>query len=555
MKKAITPFALLIIFSLNVFSQAPAWLWAKSAGGTSHEFGNSVAVDVLGNVYVTGTFDSPTVTFGSTTLTCVGWQDIFIVKYDEAGNVLWAKGAGGPNIDYSLSIATDLNGNAYITGSFHMSTITFDTITLTTAGVQDIFIAKYDAAGNVLWAKRAGGTNFDEGTNITTDNDNVYLTGDFSSSSINFGSTALTNSGGTDIFLAKYDSSGNVIWAKSAGGIYQDKPSGIKTDVAGSVFLSGFFSSTSISFGSSILTNADASGGTYDIFLVKYDSSGNLLWVRREGGNSDDGADAIAIDTSANIFITGSFSSPTITFGSATLMLGSTWGDIFTAKYDSSGNPLWAKKAGGTYNQAAYGASTDMNGNIYIAGAFQSDTCSFGSIILTNASNTTDEDIFVAKYDGTGNVLWAVSAGGPPQDVPWDICTNALGNVYITGYFWSSTLSFGSNTLINGGPPTTGDMFVAKLDYITDISEQANFHDGLNLFPNPATNELRIQNTEFKIDKVEIYDVIGQRVFNQQLNANNQQLTLNVSFLQNGIYFLRLKSNSKTRTQKFIISR
>src|SRR5262249_15588623 len=144
-----------------------------------------------------------------------------------AGNVLWAKGATGTNMDEALGVSTDPFGNIFVTGYFASDTLTLGTISLTDVGV---FIAKYDSAGNILWAKSAGGTSI--GRSIATDSQgNVIVTGDFRSSTITFGATTLVNADQQfptpDYFIVKYDSSGNALWAKRAGGNDNEQGNGI----------------------------------------------------------------------------------------------------------------------------------------------------------------------------------------------------------------------------------------------------------------------------------------------------------------------------------------
>jgi hypothetical protein len=155
-------------------------------------------------VFVTGYFNSPAIAFGSTTLTNFGNTNAFIAKYGANGNVLWAKSAGGNVIDEGQSTSTDGNGNVFITGYFSSPTITFGSILLTNAGNDNVFIAKYDSLGNVIWAKSAGGSSIDEGQSISTDgNGNVYVSGWFSSPTIAFGSTILTSG---EMFIGKLSS-------------------------------------------------------------------------------------------------------------------------------------------------------------------------------------------------------------------------------------------------------------------------------------------------------------------------------------------------------------
>ena len=212
MKTKLLSTILLAIFSLSANAQSPNWQWAKSAGGTSDDRGNSISMDAIGNIYVTGNFSDTTITFGSYTLTNAG---VFVVKYDASGNALWAKDALGSGTGTGISL--DANGNSFVTGYFFSPTITFGGTTLTnadtTGGSADIFVVKYNGAGNVVWAKSAGGIYYDNGIGISVDvNGNAYLTGGFQSNTISFGNTTLTNAttnGYADIFTAKLDSTGN----------------------------------------------------------------------------------------------------------------------------------------------------------------------------------------------------------------------------------------------------------------------------------------------------------------------------------------------------------
>ena len=178
----------MLIFELGIsYGQSPTYLWAKRAGGTDTDKGSSVATDANGNILVTGVFYSSSITFGTTTLTNAGGSNMYIAKYDAGGNVLWAKSAGGTDSNGGYSIATDANGNIFVTGEFRNSSITFGTTTLTNAGYYDIFIVKYDVGGNVLWAKSTGGTDWDEGRSVASDaNGNILVTGIFVSPSITF---------------------------------------------------------------------------------------------------------------------------------------------------------------------------------------------------------------------------------------------------------------------------------------------------------------------------------------------------------------------------------
>jgi mRNA-degrading endonuclease HigB of HigAB toxin-antitoxin module len=428
-------------------------IWAKQSGGTGDEYGQSIAVDGSGNSYVTGNF-SGSAAFGSTTLTSTGNSDAFVAKYDAAGNELWDLNPVGFSADdFGRSVATDAAGNSYVTGSFQ-GKITFGNTTLTSSGFsenQDFFIAKYNAAGNVLWAKQAVGTDYKYGNGIAVDGSgNSYVTGNFYGSAT-FGSTTLTSGTGIDdAFIAKYDAAGNVIWAKQTVGTDYEYGNGIAVDASGNSYVTGYFYGSAI-FGSTTLN----SSGNNDVFVAKYDAMGNAIWARNAGGtNTRAYGFGIALDSSGNSHVTGFFIG-SATFGNTTLTSSGNY-DIFVAKYDAAGNPLWAKKAGSSNEDRGYGIAVDGSGNAYVTGSFQ-NTITFGSTILTSGGFG---DVFVAKFDAAGNALWARKAGGASGDYANGIALDGSGNSYVTGYFYGSA-AFGSTTLTSSG---SYDVFIAKYD-------------------------------------------------------------------------------------------
>ena len=421
-------------------------------------------------------------------LTLVGMTT---TAFAQAPSFLWAKSAGGIDYDRGQSIAVDASGNSYVTGYFNSSSITFGSTTLTNAGSgsSDMYVVKYDGSGNVLWAKNAGGTDYDAGYSIAVDSSgNSYVTGYFNSSSITFGSTTLTNNGGYDMCVVKYDGSGNVVWAKNAGGISSDFGYSIAVDVSGNSYVTGSFSSASITFGSTTLMNA--SSGSNDIYVVKYDGSGNVVWAKRAGGTGNDIGYSFAVDASGNSYATGVFKSSSITFGSTTLTNASSGSnDIYVVKYDGSGNVVWAKSAGGTGYDFGSSITVDASGNSYATGYFASSSITFGSTTLTRSGVY---DMYVVKYDGNGNVLWATSAVGVSSSIAVDVS----GNSYATGYFNSSRITFGSTTLMNNG---NSDMFVAKIGNVIQYTITATAGTNGSITPSGTVNVNQGANQSFTI--------------------------------------------------------
>jgi Beta-propeller repeat len=366
------------------------FLWVVSAGGTSNNFGRSIAVDGSGNSYISGDVMG-TATFGSTTLFSKD-RDIFVAKLDSSGKFLWAVTAGGQSTDYSHSIAVDGSGNSYITGDVENPT-TFGSTTLTSKS-QRIFVAKLDSGGAFAWAISAGGATHSTGRSIDVDSSgNSYVAGDFVSPGT-FGSTTLTSKSHRG-FVAKLDSGGKFVWAVSAGGEF----SGIRAiavDSSGNNYVTGDFFGTA-TFGSTTLTSKK----NKDFFVAKLDSGGTFIWAVSAvsaGGTYGSYGQSIAVDGLGNSYVTGDFKSP-VTLGS-TVLTPKGLGDVFVAKLDSGGKFVWAVSAGSQYADFGQSVAVTGSGNSYFTGRFMG-AATFGSTTLISKGYS---DIFVAKLDSNGKL-------------------------------------------------------------------------------------------------------------------------------------------------------
>jgi hypothetical protein len=443
-------------FTLATEAQTPNFRWAKRAGGAADEVGNGIGVDSVGNTYVAGYFKSTNLTFGATVLTNGGGADLFVVKYDFTGNVVWSKKAGGSTNDFANGSAVDAAGNAYVTGYSLSTNLSFSGIQVSNMGSADIFLAKYDSTGNLAWVRSAGGSGYDAGNAIAVDAaGNCYVAGFFYSSTAAFGGLVLTNGGQDNMFIAKYDSAGNAVWAKQAGGISFDLALAVAVDSAGNSFVSGNFFSSTASFGGNItLTNS----GENDVFVAKYDPSGTALWARQVKGASDDYGYGLVADGAGNCYVTGTFFSSVATFATGLTLTNGGYNDIFLAKYDPAGTALWTRKAGGNSDDYSFALAIDSATNLYLAGNLYSTNATFGSLSLTNAGS---HDIFIAKYNSAGTAQWVKRAGGNGADSAYALALDAGGNCHLTGLFASTNAAFGSTVLTNSGG---NDLFVAQID-------------------------------------------------------------------------------------------
>jgi hypothetical protein len=374
-------------------------IMAKSFGGEGNDFARSIAVDNSGNIFIAGGFTSSSIKFDYITLNnseLGGANDIYITKLTSAGNVLWAKKFSGKYDDKANSICCDHLGNAYITGWFCSEKLSYekDTIkNISGGGLSDIFLCKFDPDGNIEWVHTAKGNGNDYAYGITADNNNdIYITGGSSSPDLTFNGITISNLGFEKIFIAKYSTAGDLIWAQSVGGSSNEEGTSITTDINNNVYITGKFQSSSITMDTTTLINA----GTFDIFIAKYSPGGNVLWAKSAGGNSDERGNSIISDKQGNVYITGWFASPKILFGKTVLLNPGSKGTThcFIAKYNSEGEPIWSECANGKMDDWGNGIVLDENENLYITGGFDGTSLNFNNNKLTNGDANI---LFTAK--------------------------------------------------------------------------------------------------------------------------------------------------------------
>ncbi|HRY33957.1 MAG TPA: T9SS type A sorting domain-containing protein [Bacteroidales bacterium] len=383
----------------------------------------------------------------------------------------WARGAGGGEDDVARAVVADDMGNLYVAGYFSSPLISFDTVNLSNAGSgsSDVFIAKYDAYGNVLWAKRAGGSGDDYALSAClTDSWGIYVAGTFKSSSITFDSYTLTNSNPPNeaLFVVKYDVAGSIVWAKTAA----NSPD---NDAANSVTVDplGNIFITGYFQSTAITFGANtlynAAYPGQDIFVVKFDPDANVLWARSAGGTHNDIGNAVTVDATGDVLIGGEFMSEYFTIGAFTLNnFGCSKADAFVAKYDGQGNVIWVTAAGGSDHDRVLSVSTDNTGNFYAAGYFKSSSIVLGPTTLVNEGPPYG-DFFLVKFNTEGSVFWAVkSVGSQSSDGINSVVYDNGGGLYVTGHFQSQHIVFGPDVLSNASSPGM-ETFIARFDAST----------------------------------------------------------------------------------------
>lgn len=392
--------------------------WTQQIGTAAADYGESIAVDHAGNVFISGyTWGDLDGNLSS------GKADAFLTKYDSSGTKLWTRQLGTSHSDLSYSVAVDSGGNAYISGY-----TTGEIDGQVNAGGEDAFLTKYDATGAKLWTRQLGSAAFETSYSVAVDGAGSayisgYTTGDLDGH---------TSAGGVDAFLTKYDASGTRLWTQQIGTAVYETSYSVAVDGAGNAFISG-------------LTTGDLDGNTSagggDAFLTKYDALGTKLWTQQLGTAGADYSWSVAVDGAGNAYISGTTESGL----DGNTHAGSV--DAFVAKYDSAGTKLWTEQIGTTLSDLSYSVTVDSSGNAYISGYTWGD--------LDGNVSAGGIDAFLTKYDTTGTKLWTQQIGTADEDRSYAVAVDWLGNAYLTG---STMGSFAGHT--NAGD---ADAFLVRL--------------------------------------------------------------------------------------------
>jgi hypothetical protein len=406
--------------------------WSKGFGGANSDYGFDVAVDSAGNIIAAGEFYD-TVDFGGGALTGGG---VYLAKFDASGNHLWSKSFANASVWEYQCLAIDGAGNIILMGDFS-DTIDFGGGVLTSAGLTDIFLAKFDASGNHLWSKRFGDLFWEYGLGVTVDGDgNIILTGQFITT-VDFGGGVLTCAGGSDMFLAKFGASGTHLWSQRFGDADSEAGYRVATDCAGNIAVTGYFDGT-VDFGGGVLTSA----GLGDIFLAKFDASGTHLWSQGFGDEFEQTVNGMAMECTGSIVVTGYFEG-TVDFGGGVLTSAG-MNDIFLAKFDAAGTHLWSQRFGDSSYQYSNGVAIDGAGNAIITGYFRGNVDFGGGTLTALYSN-----VFIARFNASGSHLWSEGFGYYSTNYTqagYGVTVDGAGNAIVTGSY-NGYVDFGGGEL------------------------------------------------------------------------------------------------------------
>ena len=539
-------------------------IYATYIGGSHYDDAYSIAVDSSNNVYVSGFTYSANydISAGGFQTTKSGDWDIFVSKLKADGTeLIYSTYIGGNGSDFAVSNAVDANNNLYITG------YTTSTNYITTAGAfqtinnggVDGFITKLNASGTALiYSTYIGGNNGDYSRAIAIDtSNNAYITGNTNSNNFVTSNGAFQNvyNGLDDIFVCKLNESGNtLIYSTYIGSFNNEYGQSIALDNAGNAYITGWahfgFITTPGAFQSII-------GGGNDAIVVKLNSLGTaLIYSTFIGGNGADAGFDIALDSSNNAYITGDTESSNFIVNPTAFQNNREggWTDAFVTQINASGNAiLYSTYLGGNGDDTAYSIAVDSNDNAYITGRTESTNFDIttGAFQTTNAAG---RDVFASKLNATGSdLLYSSYIGGNNNDVGLSIALDKSANAYLTGLTWSTDLytTTGAFQTANAG---TRDLFVFKLDMLPNLSSIENLKNNLfSIFPNPSHGVYQIvfENTNMLALELEVYDITGKLIFNQQV-SNKNAFYIDISKEASGMYLLKVKTNQAQQITRLI---
>ncbi|MGB6046089.1 MAG: SBBP repeat-containing protein [Flavobacteriales bacterium] len=441
--RSLLPF-LLALFSLNATAQQ--WNWATSGGGTSNEDQcYAIATDSQGNVYYAGT------TRGSNGVFACGAVDVgattgaVVVKYSAQGTCLWLRTITVPSFDArAYAIAIDAQDRIYVTGSYRGTATFSDSLSLASFGSNsDIFLARYDTAGYCLWARRAGGNYWpDEARGIAlSDDGGIFIAGKSGGDPIRVHDQQLANPGEhNQVFLARFDSTGAVQWARISTGNGDTKSCRGISISGDKLYVTGQANFATASYGNLSLNNNASTGNLY---VLACDLDGNGLWSRAYSGLSNVEGMGIAADSLGNLFVVGRLWG-SLHLPDDTLASVSSDDDILLLGLDQEGNYRWGHSAGSAARDLAWGVTTDGMGNAYVAMHFQQTIHLLGQSITALGS----EDALILKLRAEGTPVWYSRPSGYQRDIA--LCIHrqlqAPHRLYFGGYFWG-TITYGNSTI------------------------------------------------------------------------------------------------------------
>jgi len=541
---------IITIVALTLNAQNYKWDWLK--GGVNGFTAYQNLTDNSGNTYVVGTIGQANTVIGTTTYNPVNGDGV-LIKYDINGNVLWSVVLGGNAGEVFSGISFDANGSIYLTGYTTGSLVSVGSSTYINTGAFSFpdyapFISKYDANGNITSLKFFGHSTYlhPNFLKINVGSNSVIINGlCMINSTLSIGNNTL-NSQNTDFFIASFDLNANLNWTKFYSSPGYEGITDLTVQKNDDIYFAGITSSQSLVIGTNTLSSPNST--TNLGFLGRMNAAGNLKWFKTFA-NANVPNIRIASQNTNTIYIALPFSSASLSIGSNNY--SSQNYDCIIAQMDSLGSYKWSKLISGNSGANILALSVNQTNYMYIAGVSSSSVLSTSNFSIAN-SNTVS-NLFFTAFDAQGND-WGLLMSSRPNSAtlngisPYSISMDSNNNGYIVGRN-NSDLICGTHTISN---TTQAPTFLAKIKLLNGvgIQESLTTNNDVVIFPNPAASALNFNSQTFKNANIEIFTALGQSIF-QKPDADLNQ-SLDVSFLNSGVYFVKIQNQFSQKTIKVI---
>jgi outer membrane protein assembly factor BamB len=511
--------ALLLVFSVSK-AQTTNDTWSLKVGGTLVDHGKAIATDAEGNVYVTGGFQSKS-NFGGKESMAYGDTDIFIAKYDKSGKPIWSTQAGSSAFltntlsEYGSDILVD-NSAVYVTGIF-LSSAQFQGQEVKAQGRDDIFLAKYSLDGKLEWVKSAGGESQDVPYSLSSDKyGNIYLTGSFQKTAL-FDDEKISALNSTDMFLAKYNPQGELLWVRQSFSK--------QSSLGKAVRCSGEYCVVAGEFeGLLIIGENRLTATNQNVFIAKFNLEGDVLSTKHLKGTSEITVRDLMIDEN-QIYLTGAFRNG-IDFNEKQLFSKGNF-DTYLAKLDDKSNLISMNSFGGSFLDEASKIINLNNNEVLLAGNFQGDMHVNGVDFKAKGAG----DFFLFYFSKDGYFKRGEIFGG----VGHDQLTGAVykdSHLYTTGFFRDS-LVLNNQVLASSG---LSDVMINKINILPGLAEKIVSEP--TIYPNPTRDHFFVK-SETPIISIKVFNLIGKVIFEKSdINANTYKVGIE-GFVP-GLYIVKI---------------
>ncbi len=495
---------LLLLFGalfMPLLSSQPSIQWQKSLGGSQYDAAGSIQQTNDGGYIVVGTTQSSDGDVSGQQ----GVVDVWALKLDSNGNILWQKTLGGSSVDVGNSMQLTSDGGLILAGF----TISNNGDVSGNHGAADGWIVKLDSNGAVQWQKVLGGSLEDKAQSIRQTNDGGYIVAGYTAS--NDGDVS-DNHGGNDFWVLKLNSVGTLEWEKTLGGTWNDEAYSVRQTTDGGYVVGG----------ATYSNDGDVSGnnGTIDYWVVKLTNTGTIEWQKALGGSGADDGRHVIQTTDGGYIVAGTEGSGD---GQVTGSHGKT--DGWVVKLNQTGDLQWQKTLGGSQEDALNAIQPTSDGGCVIAAFTQS---SDGDVLGDNVI----ADIWVVKLNAMGDIQWGKTLGGTEFEYPADIQKTIDGGFVVAG---SAESNDGDVTGNHG----SNDLWVVKLSVLSSATSSPVALP-LEIFPNPASQSISIKiPTDESSITISISDLLGRIVSRQTIsNTDLGSEKIDIAALADGVYFL-----------------